>query len=121
LADVVVDVTAKAPGAFTQAVDIARAGGTVVVAGTRGFVESPGFFPDTVVFKELRILGALGVDATAYRTALALLATGRYPFEDLPRRLASFGDLHDLLATMSGEAGPSGEAAAVPVHGVFVP
>ena len=36
LADVVVDVTAKAPEAFAQAVALARAGGTVVVAGTRG-------------------------------------------------------------------------------------
>jgi len=115
LADVVVDVTADAPLAFTQAVALARVGGTVVVAGTRGFVEAPGFHPDLVVYKELRILGAMGVDATAYRAALALLAAGRYPFDALPRRVASFGDLDDLLATMSGESGHP------PVHGVFVP
>ncbi len=36
LADVVVDVTAKAPAAFAQALDLARTGGTVVLAGTRG-------------------------------------------------------------------------------------
>jgi alcohol dehydrogenase len=36
LADVVVDVTAKAPEAFAQAIKLARPGGTVVVAGTRG-------------------------------------------------------------------------------------
>src|SRR5262249_52957356 len=36
LADVVVDVTAKAPAAFSQAIALARTGGTVVVAGTRG-------------------------------------------------------------------------------------
>ena len=36
LADVVVDVTAKAPAAFAQAIALARPGGTVVVAGTRG-------------------------------------------------------------------------------------
>src|SRR5205807_9541823 len=35
-ADVVVDVTAKAPEAFAQAVALARPAGTVVVAGTRG-------------------------------------------------------------------------------------
>jgi alcohol dehydrogenase len=29
-----------------------------------------GFSPDLVVFKELRIIGALGVDVTAYRAAL---------------------------------------------------
>ena len=34
-ADVVIDVTAKAPAALGQAVQLARAGGTIVVAGTR--------------------------------------------------------------------------------------
>jgi threonine dehydrogenase-like Zn-dependent dehydrogenase len=64
LADVVVDVTAKAPAAFTQAIELARTAGTVVVAGTRGWgTGAPGFEPDMVVMKELRVLGALGVDA----------------------------------------------------------
>jgi alcohol dehydrogenase len=48
-ADVVVDVTAKAPAAFAQAIELARPGGTVVVAGTRGFgTGAPGFVPDMV-------------------------------------------------------------------------
>src|SRR5438067_1640185 len=58
LADVVVDVTAKAPEAFGQAVALARAGGTVVVAGTRGGPVRE-FQPDHIVFKELRIVGVL--------------------------------------------------------------
>src|SRR5688500_10624214 len=40
-ADVVVDVTAKAPAAFAQAVALARPEGTVVVAGTRGEASTP--------------------------------------------------------------------------------
>lgn len=117
LADVVVDVTAKAPAAFAQAIDLARSAGTVVVAGTRGFgTGAPGFVPDMVVMKELRILGALGVDATAYRAALDLLASGRYPFESLPRRCVGLDDAEDLLATMAGE-----RDGVPPVHGVFTP
>jgi alcohol dehydrogenase len=57
LADVVVDVTAKAPAAFVQAIRLARAGGTIVVAGTRGSRDIPGFDPDLLVYKELRIVG----------------------------------------------------------------
>jgi alcohol dehydrogenase len=114
-ADVVVDVTAKAPTALGQAVRLARAGGTVVVAGTRASTETPGFDPDHLVYKELRLLGALGVDAEAYRAALALLASRRYPFEELGRRIAGFDDTDPLLRAMAGE----GEAP--PVHAVFSP
>src|SRR5206468_8640196 len=87
LADVVVDVTAKAPGALATAVDLCRPGGTVVLAGTRGRAGVDGFVPDLVVFKELRLLGALGVDAASYEAALAMLARGRWPFADVPRDL----------------------------------
>jgi alcohol dehydrogenase len=115
LADVVVDVTAKAPDAFAQAVQLAAPGGTVVVAGTRGRTDTPGFHVDSLVYKELRVLGALGVDAPAYRAALDLLAAGIYPFAELPRRTVEFSGLPELLSSMAGEGAPP------PVHGVLVP
>ncbi len=116
LADVVVDVTAKAPAALAQAIGLARPGGTVVLAGTRGSAETPGFWPDLIVYKELRLLGALGVDAAAYRAALDLLAAGRYPFAELPRRVEPLAGARDLLLAMAGEGDQ-----APPVHGVLVP
>jgi len=115
LADVVVDVTANAPAAFAQAVALARPGGTVIVAGTRGTREAPGFDPDTVVFKELRLLGALGVDTSASRAALELLAARSYPFEALPRQVVGLDALDGLVRSMAGEG------AAPPVHGVVAP
>jgi alcohol dehydrogenase len=116
LADVVVDVTAKAPAALGQAIALARPGGTVVVAGTRGSGETPGFWPDLIVYKELRILGALGVDSAAYRAALDLLVSGRYPFAELPRRRVGLDGAAGLLAEMAGERGE-----VPPVHGVIEP
>jgi alcohol dehydrogenase len=115
-ADVVVDVTAKAPGALAQAVAMARPGGTVVLAGTRGSADTPGFWPDHVVYKELHLVGALGVDVTAYRAAIDVLVSRRWPFEDLPRRSARFDEADALLQTMAGER--EGDA---PVHAVLVP
>jgi alcohol dehydrogenase len=114
-ADVVVDVTAKAPAAFAQGVALARAGGTMVVAGTRGGGGTPGFDPDHVVYKELRLQGALGVDTADYRAALDLLARGTYPFADLPRQTVGLDDAAELLETMAGERG------VPPVHAVLVP
>ena len=115
-ADVVVDVTAKAPAALGQAVRLARPGGTVVLAGVRGSTETPGFDPDHIVYKELRVLGALGVDVDAYRKALALLASDAFPFAALSRVVAGFDDLSGLLEVMAGEVD-----TVPPVHGVFAP
>jgi alcohol dehydrogenase len=115
LADVVVDVTAKAPAALGQAVRLARPGGTIVLAGTRGTGEIPGFEPDLVVMKELRVLGALGVDTAAYDAALALLDARVFPFESLPLRAVGFDGVGALLSDMAGEGAPP------PVRGVIVP
>jgi len=115
LADVVVDVTAKAPAAFTQAIKLARPGGTVVIAGTRGVDNPTTFDPDQIVRKELRVLGALGVDSAAYDQALQLLAEHRFPFEELPRRTAALAEVESLLVLMAGEAD------VPPVHAVVVP
>lgn len=115
LADVVVDVTAKAPAAFLQAVALARTGGTVVVAGVRG-APVDGFQADAVVYKELRLLGAFGVDVAAYRAALELLATERWPFAALPTAVAGFDAMDGLLRLLAGE-----DEGVPPVHAVFVP
>ena len=84
LADVVIDVTAKAPTAPGQALQLARPSGTIVLAGTRGTSDAPGFDPDLIVYKEIRVLGALGVDAPSYRAALDLLATAHVPVRRSP-------------------------------------
>ncbi len=116
LADVVVDVTAKAPQAIAQAVALARPGGTVVVAGTRG-EPVPQFLLDHVVYKELRILGALGVDTEAYQGAFALLADPQFPWSQIDRRVEPLDAdrVADLLLTMAGEQGTP------PMHAVVAP
>jgi alcohol dehydrogenase len=74
--------------------------------------------PDHLVYKELRILGALGVDLPAYEAALALLVSGRYPFDELHRVSVGMNDLEPLLQVL---AGLSSSDADPPVHSVFVP
>ncbi|HZP28801.1 MAG TPA: alcohol dehydrogenase catalytic domain-containing protein [Acidimicrobiia bacterium] len=116
LADVVVDVTAKAPTAFAQALELTERHARVVVAGIRGRSVTATVVPDLVPTRELRVLGASGVAADAHRRAVELVASGRFPFESLPRRTAGFADVGELLSTMAGETD-----AVAPLHNVFVP
>jgi len=115
LADVVVDVTAAAPAAFTQALDLVRPGGTVVVAGTRGRHVIENFNPDRIVFKEIKLLGARGVDGVAYRAALDLLASDdrltRIPRKTAPLSADSVAALLDEMAS----------GLEPPLHSVVVP
>jgi alcohol dehydrogenase len=67
------------------------------------------------VYKELRVLGALGVDLPAYRGALDLLEAGRFPFAELPRCCLGLDGAETLLRDLAGEGDPP------PVHGVLVP
>jgi alcohol dehydrogenase len=87
----------------------------MVVAGTRGGGDIHGFNPDLIVYKEIHLQGALGVDVDAYRAALDLLASEKYPFADLPRQVVGLDDAAELLETMAGERG------VPPVHGVLMP
>jgi len=80
-ADVVVDVSSYALAPVVQAIDIVRMGGTVVLAGVKGFREVPGFVSDKVVMKEVAIRGAIGVTRTGYANAIRMIESGKYPVE----------------------------------------
>ena len=116
LADVVVDVTANAPTAFGQAVRISAVDATIVMAGVRGQKGAPDLHADAIIWKELTVRGALGVDAPVYRKALDLLEQRKFPFDLLSRREVGLDETSALLATMAG----NGDAPP-PVHGVIVP
>lgn len=80
-ADMVIDVTAYAVEAVVQACNLARRGGKVVLAGTKGPKPVPDFIVDRIIMKELTLLGALGVDYENYDRAIRLIESGKYPLE----------------------------------------
>ncbi len=114
-ADVVVDVTAKSPRAFDQSLEIVRGEGTVVVAGIRGGRMPAGSNTDLIVYKEIRMLGVLGVDVNDYKTGLDLLARSELPLSSIERGVVGFEGLPALLESLSnGDLG-------TPMHAVFAP
>ena len=78
-ADVVVDVSSYAVQPVVDALSMVRPGGRVVLAGVKGFKPVEGFISDLVVMKEIRIMGAMGVTSTGYRSAIRLIESGRVP------------------------------------------
>ncbi|MEU6419644.1 zinc-dependent alcohol dehydrogenase [Streptomyces spiralis] len=114
LADVVVDVTADAPDAFGQAMEVARMRARIVCAGIRGDGVTAVCQPDLVVRRELRLLGVRGVPAAEIAPALDLLAQRRFPFDALPRAVAGFDGVAALLDRMAGRA-----SQPPPLHAVF--
>jgi len=116
MADVVIDVTAYAVEAVTQAIDVARRGGRVVLGGTKGPKPVPNFISDKVVGKELTILGAFGVDWPAYEAAVRLIESGKYPLERMHTHTLPLEEAERGLALLAGSV--QGEQA---IHVALVP
>jgi threonine dehydrogenase-like Zn-dependent dehydrogenase len=116
-ADVVIDVTSYATRAVTLAVDLARRGGRVVLAGTKGLGNPVSdFFSDKVVIKELTVYGALGVDHENYARAVRLIESRKYPLEEMHTHTLPLEDAERAIRMLSG-AEPGEQA----VHIALVP
>jgi len=82
-ARVVVDVSSYSTKPVADALDFAAPGGTVVLAGVKGFKPIPDFVSDKIVMKEIRIRGAIGVTSTGYQSAIRLIESRRHPLEKM--------------------------------------
>ena len=80
-ADVVIEVTSYATEPVSASLDYVRLGGTVVLAGVKGFKPVPGFVSDKIVVKEIVVRGAIGVTSSGYRSAIRAIESGRWALE----------------------------------------
>ena len=115
-ADVVVDVSSYATEPVVQAVDIARMGGTVVLAGVKGFKPIPGFVSDKVVMKEVTIKGAIGVTSSGYANAIRLLESRRYDVEKMHTHDFDLREAELAIRTLAREI--EGEES---IHSCLIP
>jgi threonine dehydrogenase-like Zn-dependent dehydrogenase len=74
-ADVVFDV-ATATATVPMAVDLARSGGRILLAGLKHFEAIPGMVTDHIVLKSLQLFGGAGFTPDSMAAAVALIESG---------------------------------------------
>ena len=115
-ADVVVDVSAYATAPVRDALKIARPGGTIVLAGVKGFRPVEDFVSDLVVLKELRILGAIGVTSSGYRAAIRMIERRQSPIERMHTHDFDLQDADLAIRTLGREVPGEGS-----IHSCLIP
>lgn len=101
MADVVLDMSAESTEPIVQAVEVARPGGRIVLAGLKGGKPVSGLVTDQIIIKELRLLGALSSTSRSLEIAieilkrrhaeLAVICTHVYPLEEADRAVRALG------------------------------
>jgi len=115
-ADVVVEVTSWATDPVREAIDCVRPGGTVVLAGVKGFRPIPDFVSDKVVLKEITLRGAIGVTSSGYRNAIRLLEARRVPVERMHTHRFALEEAERAIRTLARQI-PGEES----IHSCLIP
>ena len=115
-ADVVVDVSSYATRPVAESLDYVRMGGTVVLAGVKGFKPVPEFVSDKIVMKEITVRGAIGVTSTGYRSAIRLIQSRKYPLENMHTHDFGLRDAELAIRTLAREI--EGEES---IHSCLIP
>ena len=115
-ADVVVDVTAETLAPIPAAVEIAKAGGTIVLAGVKGpGVHIQGVEHDRIFAKELIIKGVKNADYSSFEIAIKLIESGKYSLEKMHTHTFGLSSLEEALLTLAGRV-PGENAISVSIN-----
>lgn len=115
-ADVVVEVTSYATDPVREALGYVRAGGTIVLAGVKGFKPVPDFVSDLIVFKEITIKGAIGVTSSGYRKAIDLIEARSLPLEAMHTHDFELKDAELAIRTLARQV-----AGDESIHSCLIP
>jgi threonine dehydrogenase-like Zn-dependent dehydrogenase len=102
-ADVVVDVSSYATKPVAESLDNVRPGGTVVLAGVKGFKPVPDFISDKIVMKEISVRGAIGVTSSGYERAIRLIESRTQPLELMHTHDFGLRDAELAIRTLARE------------------
>jgi threonine dehydrogenase-like Zn-dependent dehydrogenase len=100
-ADVVVDTASFSTRPVVDALTLVRPGGQVVFAGLKA-KDVDGFPVDKAIMKGVTMTGVLGVSSDAYRRAVDLLASRRFPLERMRTHVFDYRDAVEGIDTLAG-------------------
>jgi len=114
-ADVVLELTPIVTGPLLDAIESVRQGGRIVVAGLKGGRKVE-LSSDRLINKAVTLIGAFGVDATAYGRAIQTIESGRFPLEKMHTHSYELAHTVHAIEALAGEV-PGEE----PVHVAVCP
>lgn len=118
-ADVVVDTTAEIVTPIPAALEIAKAGGIIVLAGVKGpGVHIQGVEHDRIFAKELTIKGVKNADYRSFEIAIKLIESGKYPLQKMHTHSFGLSSLQQALLTLAGRV-PGENAISVSINPIL--
>jgi threonine dehydrogenase-like Zn-dependent dehydrogenase len=110
MADLVIDCASGGTATVTSAIQIANKRGRIILGG-RKFKPIPEFMSDVLITRFLTVKGMRGHSFKAVELGLQIIASGRYPLEDLCTHVFPLAQTNKALHTVGGE----GEEGAIHV------
>ncbi len=99
-ADVVFDV-ATVTATVPMAVDLARIGGRILLAGLKHFAEVPGLVTDHIVMKSLQLHGGAGFTPASMAAAVALIESGSVRTDVVAGEVFDLDGIDDAMALLT--------------------
>jgi len=99
-ADVVFDV-ATATATVPMALDLARSGGRILLAGLKHYAEVPGMVTDHIVLKSLQLFGGAGFTPDSMARAVALIESGDVRADVVAGEVFDLDHIDDAMALLT--------------------
>ena len=112
MADIVIDCASGGPWTVVSAIRLARKGGRILIGGRKG-APVPQFDVDLLFTRFLTVKGMRGHSYQAVELGLQIIASGKYPLEEMCTHTFSLDAVDEALRTVGGEGKPDAIHCAV--------
>jgi threonine dehydrogenase-like Zn-dependent dehydrogenase len=112
MADLVLDCASGGTATVTKAIELARIRGRVILGG-RKFRRIPEFDSDILITRCITVTGVRGHSYQAVELGLQIIASGKYPLDEMCTHVFGLGEVDAALRTVGGEGEPDAIHCAV--------